>query len=142
MESDFADLCRAITDGTLDTFPLAWKKGFVCAPVAVSGGYPGKYGKGFPITIDSAKVADTGAKIFIAGATAPTGVEAPTSAVPGADDASLVTSGGRVLSASAFGSTMEEARQNAYAALSSISFEGMGFRRDIGLPGAAESGDL
>jgi phosphoribosylamine--glycine ligase len=134
MDSDFAGLCQAITDGTLNTFHLEWKKGYTCAPVAVSAGYPGKYGKGFPVCIDSAKVeaagAVAGAKIFIAGA------------VPGPETGTLVTSGGRVLAASAFGTTMEEARSNAYAALSAVSFEGMRFRRDIGLPGAAESGDL
>ncbi len=134
MESDFAALCRAITEGTLDTFPLEWKRGYTCAPVAVSAGYPGKYGKGFPVSIDNAKVeaagASAGAKIFIAGA------------VPDPETGALVTSGGRVLAASAFGATMEEARSNAYAALSAVSFEGMRFRRDIGLPGAAESGDL
>ncbi|ULQ61145.1 hypothetical protein K7I13_06635 [Brucepastera parasyntrophica] len=47
--------------------------------------------------------------------------------------------GGRVLAASAFGSTIDEARSRAYRALDGISFERMFFRRDIGLPGAAVS---
>ena len=53
--------------------------------------------------------------------------------------AGLVTSGGRVLAASAFGETVDEARARAYEALGAVSFEGMFYRRDIGLPGAAVS---
>ena len=125
MQSDFAALCTAITDGTLADFPLEWKPGVQVAPVAVSGGYPGAYQKGVPIAIDAATVAQTGAKIFIAGATA--------------KGNSLVTSGGRVLACSAHGNSFDEAWNKAYAALKAVSFAGMQYRTDIGLPGAAES---
>ena len=54
----------------------------------------------------------------------------------------LLTSGGRVLAVSAFGNTFDEAFKAAYAAMDDVSFEGMFFRKDIGLPGAAESGEL
>ena len=57
-------------------------------------------------------------------------------------DGKLVTSGGRVLAASAFAPTFDEAWKKSYELLKSISFDGMFFRKDIGLPGAAESGDL
>lgn len=126
MDFDFVDLCLAITDGTLKDFDLKWKKGFQVAPVAVSGGYPLKYAKGKKITLDAAKIESTPAKVFIAGAVKNENNE-------------LLTSGGRVLACSAHGETFEEAWKKAYSAMEGISFEGMFYRKDIGLPGAAES---
>ncbi|MDR0785376.1 MAG: phosphoribosylamine--glycine ligase [Treponema sp.] len=117
MESDFAELCLAVLDGALDKFPLIWKKGAVCAPVAVSDGYPGQYRKGVPVTI-SAKLAQTGAKLFVAGADL--------------RDGGLFTTGGRVLTVSAYGADLAAALQNAADALSAVAFDGMGFRKDIG----------
>jgi phosphoribosylamine--glycine ligase len=117
MESDFTELCLAIVEGTLDQFHLTWKEGTVCAPVAVSDGYPGQYRKGVPITI-GAKLAQTGAKLFIAGADL--------------RDGGLFTSGGRVLTVSAYGADLAVARRNAADALAAVAFDGMGFRRDIG----------
>lgn len=142
MDFDFAEMCAAIIDGTLDSFPFAWKKGYVCAPVAVSRGYPGSYPKGLPMTIDAAAVAKAGAKVFIAGATMNQRVGGARSGDRAVMDGELVTSGGRVLAASAFGPTVDEARERAYAALKSVSFDGMFFRRDIGLPGAAVSKEM
>jgi phosphoribosylamine--glycine ligase len=119
MDFDLADLCAAILDGTLENFPLKWKPGAVCAPVAVASGYPGPYRKGDTITIDQGALAKTGAKIFAAGVTAGT-------------DSVMRTSGGRVLAVSAHGKDAGDARTKAYQGLAAISFEGMGYRRDIG----------
>jgi phosphoribosylamine--glycine ligase len=121
MDADFAGLCDAILDGSLGAFPLAWKSGAVCAPVAVAGGYPGSYRRGDTIVIDEAALATTGARIFVAGAG---------SADPGPG---LRTAGGRVLAASAWGEDVNTARDRAYAALAAVSFTGMAYRKDIGL---------
>jgi phosphoribosylamine--glycine ligase len=121
MDCDFADLCAAILDGTLAAFPLNWKSGAVCAPVAVAGGYPGSYRKGDRITLDETALAKTGARIFIAGARQ----EADTG--PG-----LRTAGGRVLAASAWGIDADQAWTRAYQALGAVSFAGMDYRKDIG----------
>ncbi len=129
MQSDFAALCRSITDGTLADFTLAWKKGFQVAPVAVSGGYPGAYKKGLPLHIGKSD-GEQDTKIFIAGAVVDR---------QGTEANSLVTSGGRVLACSAHGETFDEAWRRAYDALKAVSFDGMQYRTDIGLPGAAES---
>jgi phosphoribosylamine--glycine ligase len=43
-----------------------------------------------------------------------------------------VTNGGRILSVTATGPSVEQARENAYAAVGLVSFEGARFRRDIG----------
>jgi phosphoribosylamine--glycine ligase len=119
METDMMDLCAAILNGSLDAFPLAWKTGAVCAPVAVADGYPGPYRKGDFIIIDRERLEQSGGRIFFAGASA-------------IEDGPLFTSGGRVLAASARGADPETARTKAYAALNSVTFTGMGFRRDIG----------
>jgi phosphoribosylamine--glycine ligase len=120
---DFAALCTAILDGTLAAFPLLWKPGAVCAPVAVAGGYPGPYHKGDRITINERAIARTGARLFIAGA----------ERGEGAARAELHTSGGRVLAASAWGAGADEARTRAYEALGAVGCAGMGYRNDIGL---------
>jgi len=123
MDSDLAELCTAILDGKLQNFPLKWKTGAVCAPVAVAEGYPGSYRKGDPIAINPAKLQETGAKLFVAGASRGTG---------GPLGSGLRTQGGRVLSVSALGNDADDAFTKAYQALSFISFEGMGYRTDIG----------
>jgi phosphoribosylamine--glycine ligase len=115
MDFDLTDLCAAILDGGLGNFPLRWKQGAVCAPVAVAGGYPGSYRKGDPVNVDAAAFAKTGAKLFIAGA-----------------DNALRTSGGRVLSVSALGVDADDARTRAYQGLAAVSFAGMSCRKDIG----------
>ncbi|MDR1240246.1 MAG: phosphoribosylamine--glycine ligase [Treponema sp.] len=123
MDADFAALCLAIHDGSLGNFPLKWKPGAVCAPVAVAAGYPGDYRKGDPITVNEAALAKTGARLFVAGAQGGAGV---------ASSPGLRTSGGRVLAVSALGSDAGEAREKAYRSLEAVGFEGMDYRRDIG----------
>ena len=131
MDFDFASMCIAITNGSLKDFNLKWKKGYQVAPVVVSGGYPEAYKKGCKITFNEALLKESTAKIFIAGAV---------SGRRGEDD--LLTSGGRVLASSAFGETFKEAWEKAYKGISAVKFEDAFYRKDIGLPGAAESGKL
>jgi phosphoribosylamine--glycine ligase len=120
LETDMTSLCAAILKNNLEAFPLAWKTGAVCAPVAVADGYPGPYRKGDFIILDEARLNQSGGRIFFAGASA-TG------------DGPLLTSGGRVLAASAWGASPDIARTKAYATLDSITFPGMDYRRDIGV---------
>lgn len=135
MDFDFAQMCQAIVDGTLKDFDFKWKPGFVCAPVAVSGGYPESYKKGMAITLP--QHVPEGNKIFLAGATVDR-----ENLLPHGEESRLVTSGGRVLATSAYGTTFQEAWDGAYAMMEQVQFDGMFYRRDIGLPGAAESGSL
>jgi len=93
----------------------------VCVNLA-SGGYPGRYATGLPISgIEEAE--RTGALVFHAG-TADT-------------DGRLVTAGGRVLSVTGAGATLPDALRRVYAAIAAIRFEGMHYRRDIGTRPAA-----
>ncbi|MBR5402018.1 MAG: phosphoribosylamine--glycine ligase [Treponema sp.] len=131
MDFDFAAMCTAILNGTLKDFDFKWKPGYQVAPVVVSGGYPAAYKKGCEININQALIDMSGAKVFIAGAV--TGRRG---------NKDLLTSGGRVLACSAYGATFKEAWSKAYQGVSAIKFENCFFRKDIGLPGAAESGKL
>jgi len=90
----------------------------------VADGYPGPYRKGDAIAVDAAALEKSGAKVFVSGAAA-------ASAAPGKIP-SLRTTGGRVLTVSAYGANADEARAAAYQGMAAIRFEGMGFRRDIG----------
>jgi phosphoribosylamine--glycine ligase len=126
MDFDLVDLCTAML--AEKNFPLAWKTGAVCAPVAVANGYPGSYPKGDIITIDSAAIEKTGAKVFISGAVQ-SGIG---DRGLGTGDCHLKTSGGRVLTVSAYGENADEAHATAYRGLEAISFSGMGYRHDIG----------
>ncbi|MCQ2576314.1 MAG: phosphoribosylamine--glycine ligase [Treponema sp.] len=133
MDFDFAEMCTAILNGSLKKFNFAWKKGYQVAPVVVSGGYPGAYKKGCEITVNKLLLSASGAKLFVAGAV--TGRR-------GGEDDNLLTSGGRVLACSAFGSTFKDAWEHAYQGISAVKFDDAFYRKDIGLPGAAESGKL
>ena len=126
MDFDLVDLCTAMLAGRDFFSSLKWKKGAICAPVAVADGYPGTYRCGDPITIDAAALAKTGAQVFINGATGVLNVSNE------CDGSALRTSGGRVLTISAHGANADEAYTKAYAGLDAIKFNGISFRTDIG----------
>jgi phosphoribosylamine--glycine ligase len=130
LDSDLAALCEAILNGSLGSFPLRWKKGAVCAPVLAAEGYPGPYRKGDPIAFNLPGLERTGAKIFIAGAEKGGG---------GALGSGLRSSGGRVMTVSCMAGGAEEARIKAYESLWFINFEGMAYRKDIGLSSGGET---
>jgi len=123
LDSDFAELCQAISDGSLADFRIRWKAGAVCAPVAAADGYPLSFRKGDPIAINKMALEKTGAKLFISGAQRGSG---------GPGGSGLHTSGGRVLTVSAHGQNADDAQEKAYNALRFVNFEGMVYRTDIG----------
>ena len=97
--------------------PLQWKSGSAVCVVAASGGYPDAYQKNKAIAgIPEAE--QQGAIVFQAGTKL--------------EQAEIVTDGGRVLGITAVGDTFAEAVAIAYAALESIEFDAMYYRRDIG----------
>ena len=85
--------------------------------VAASEGYPGAVTTGLPIEGLAEAAALEGVEVFHSGTAR--------------RDGRVVTAGGRVLTVSALGSDVEDARARAYAAVEAISFEGIRYHRDI-----------
>ncbi len=117
LENDLVEVLDASVSGKLEKIDLKWKAGAAVCVVLASGGYPGNYEKGKPISglSEIAQMPDT--KVFHAG-TAKSGGQ-------------IVTSGGRVLGVTTWAKDLRAAQAAAYAAVEKISFEGMQFRRDI-----------
>ena len=118
LESDLVPLLMSVADCSLDSQTLKWRSGASVCVVAASGGYPGPYETGKPISglaeaeADGCLVFQSGTKRDAAG--------------------QLITDGGRVLSVTGRGATVMDAVAQAYVGMSHIEFEGIRFRRDIG----------
>ena len=87
--------------------------------VLASGGYPGTFEAGKVITGLDEAAALPGTLVFHAGTAA--------------RDGATVTAGGRVLTVVGSGADFAEARDRAYNAVSRVTFEGMHYRKDIGI---------
>jgi phosphoribosylamine--glycine ligase len=118
LESDLVEALEACVDGRLKETEFRWKPGASACVIASSGGYPGSFQTGFPISglEEAAKI--PGVQVFHSG----------TALVGGVPH----TSGGRVLGVAAAAGTLTEALEHAYGAMEKIEFEGIYFRRDIG----------
>ncbi|MBM6871204.1 phosphoribosylamine--glycine ligase [Pseudoflavonifractor phocaeensis] len=116
LESDLMDILMACRSGNLDQLDIRWKDGAACCLVLASGGYPGSYQKGLPITgLDEA---GRTAVVFHAGTAE--------------QDGQIVTNGGRVLGVTAVGPSLSDAIDLAYESAKPIHFDAMHFRTDIG----------
>ncbi len=113
LESDLLAIMEACVDSTLAETPVVFSTGCACCVIAASGGYPEAYEKGLPISI---KPCD--GDLFFAGVAL--------------ENDALVTAGGRVLGVAATAETLPQAIEKAYKAVTSVSFAGMHYRRDIG----------
>ena len=116
-QGDLLEVMIATVEGKLDEARLGWDDRPAVCVVMASGGYPGPYQKGKPITGIDAAEALGDVKVFHAG----TAIE----------QGSLVTAGGRVLGVTALGQDIADAQQRAYQACEKIAFEGAYYRRDI-----------
>lgn len=118
LQTDLVSILAATDNGTLEDVNIEYNEGAFATVMAVSGGYPGDYKKGFPISGLDLVAQTPKTTLFQAGTAFK-------------EDA-IVTSGGRVLTVTAQGDTITEAVQTAKIALTTIHFEGMNFRKDIG----------
>ena len=117
MDADLLPMLSAVATGAPVPLVAAPPHAAVCVTLA-SGGYPGSYQTGAPISgVDDAETLP-GVRVFHAGTAW--------------RDGRLVTAGGRVLGVTAVADDLPGAIERAYAAVSRIGFEGMHFRRDIG----------
>ncbi len=118
LETDLIEVIEASLEGRLDSLDVRCYNGCAVCVVLASGGYPGSYETGKPITGLEEAAAMDGVTVFHAG----------TKLV----DGRIVTAGGRVLGVTGIGETFREARDRAYAGASKIKFENMHYRTDIG----------
>ncbi len=117
MKSDLVPIPQATMSGGLDEVHIEWLKARSVCTVIASGGYPGPYETGKPITgLEQARKLE-GVEVFHAGTKSQNG--------------SLVTSGGRVLAITAIGNSFAQAAKRCYEAARVIRFDGAHLRTDI-----------
>ena len=115
IKSDLFELIEGVANGNLAERVIETDGRFVTTVMLVSGGYPGDYVKGKPIQgLDLTKES----VVFHAG-------------TKKAED-KVITSGGRVLAVSSWGTTMKEALEISYRNAGLLSFDGIYYRTDIG----------
>jgi phosphoribosylamine--glycine ligase len=118
LKSDLVTLCQSALDKTLDQQTTEWDERAAVGVVLAAEGYPGSYDKGHIISgLDSALNNNTNSKVFHAGTKL--------------DGNNVVTSGGRVLCATALGNNVQQAQELAYSLTKAISWPGSFFRKDI-----------
>jgi phosphoribosylamine--glycine ligase len=115
IKSDLVDLFEGVATQTLAQRTIEFDSRSAVCVMMVSGGYPGSYRKGFPISgIEDVE----GSIVFHAGTAEENG--------------RIVTSGGRVIAVSSYGADKAEALKKSFQEAQKIQFEGKYFRSDIG----------
>ncbi len=126
--SDFLQLATATAAGKLEDVHLEWTPQPAVGVVLASEGYPGDYPTGLEIT--GLNTLDYDAIAFHAGTRLTPVHPEP---VEGPPFQKILTAGGRVLTITALGDTMEQAREKAYANAARVQFPGAHYRKDIAL---------
>jgi phosphoribosylamine--glycine ligase len=117
LTSDLVTLLVKTAQGKLQEATIETDDRVCCTVMAVSGGYPGEYEKGFVINgLEAALPSDS--FLFHAGTASSKG--------------KVVTQGGRVLCVSSYGSSTADAVKKSLNVLGNISFSGIYYRKDIG----------
>ncbi len=116
LKTDLLDIMLSIVNNNLGRIDIEWSQDACVGVVMVSGGYPGSYRTGFPVTgLDNL---DDEITVFHAG----TKLDS---------NGKILTSGGRVLTMVATGRTIAQAREKVYNNILRVRFEGGHYRRDI-----------
>jgi phosphoribosylamine--glycine ligase len=119
LENDLAEVLLALAKGELDSFGgLSWSRDVAVSVVIASGGYPGDYATGKPISGLAEAATLPGVIVYHAGTEIATG-------------GAVVSAGGRVLNVTASAPEFDEAVGRAYEAVRLLSFEGSFYRHDI-----------
>jgi len=115
LKTDLVEIFQAIDKQCLNEIDIEIDSQTAVTVMLVSGGYPEAYEKGKEITgLDKVEHSI----VFHAGANN--------------SDGKIVTSGGRVMSITSFGSDFKSALNTSYKSIELIKFEGMNYRKDIG----------
>lgn len=115
LESDLVDLFEGISEGNLDKRFVTFDKRAAICIMLVSGGYPQKYVKGYPIS----GLDETGNSIVFHSGTK-------------RENNQIVTAGGRVLAVTSYGKNKEDALKKSFEIAQKIQFQDKYFRKDIG----------
>lgn len=117
LKNDIVELFSAVSRQQLDKCKIETDPRTVCTVVAVSGGYPGDYTKGYEIKgIENINPEDS--ILFHMGTTA--------------EGNKTVTNGGRVFCISSYGRSIFDAVEISKDEMMKVSFTGMEYREDIG----------
>lgn len=119
LKTDLMDIFTAVIDEQLDKLEIQWEDNAAVCVILASGGYPGKYETGHVIYGLAEAERDANIAVFHAGSRK--------------EESNFLTAGGRVLGVTAVEKTLEEAIRKAYEGVARISFQGMQYRRDIGV---------
>jgi phosphoribosylamine-glycine ligase len=118
IESDLGNLCDAVVNGTLATFPLRISDRAAAAVVIASPGYPGPYPKGIPVE-PLPSFPQNESLVFHATTTRDA-------------EGRVRTGGGRCFTVVGFGNSILSASVKSYEAVKRVQFEGAWYRPDIG----------
>lgn len=125
MKTDLVDLIEASLEGRLDSFQMNYDPRPAVCVVMCSEGYPGDYEKGKEIKGLENSLALEDTYVFHSGTKL--------------KESQWTSSGGRVLGVTSRGNDLKGAIDLAYKAVNCISWDGVHFRRDIGLKGLGQS---
>ena len=117
LKTDLVDILNAVIEETLHKINIEWEDNAAVCVVVASGGYPGKYQKGKPISGLERLKKMKNIIAFHAGTKF--------------QDEEIVTSGGRVLGITAWDDTISKAKEKAYEGVEKIYFKDMYYRKDI-----------
>lgn len=117
LKNDLVELLRATSLEQIHTVEIEQDPRVAITMMAVSGGYPGDFLKGYEIEGLQQPV-ETGSFVFHAGTKEENG--------------QVVTNGGRVLAVTSYGSTTADAVARSKKILEGLRFRNMYFRQDIG----------
>jgi phosphoribosylamine---glycine ligase len=117
LESDLVEAMEASIDGRTSDGDFKWSSDAAVCVVMASGGYPGSYESGLPITGLAEVEQIDGVKVFHAGTSK--------------REEDFSTAGGRVLGVTSRAADLQTAVHRAYEACGKINFEGAHYRKDI-----------
>ncbi|WP_297889681.1 phosphoribosylamine--glycine ligase [Sulfurihydrogenibium sp.] len=118
LKSDLVEHILEILEGNIEKVKPQWIEDYAIGVVMASRGYPDKYEKGHEIKGIEEAEKDTDIVVFHAGTEE--------------KDGKIITNGGRVLTVTATGKDINQAREKVYNAIEKIHFEGALYRKDIG----------